>query len=243
MRASGYLTTNGSFNSTSGSPSLAGDMDSATVYAFLSDLNGTNDGGSSGEKNCGNPAYRYGGVLWLTATSTATINWGAWTANANSAVCYPVYGSRDYMHANWGTTCNWSAGGSPGINYRVLSISLSPANIKYQADATLDGTGDFEFVWDSCSTFYQSAASTGKVVKTGIPKGARTTPSGTRRRRAGSRGRTAAACSPRMGRTPRSRSCTTPATRPCRPSRPPGRTSSSPATRSGSSRTWPAAWC
>ena len=173
-RATGYLTANGNYNSGGSGPSIidssTGDINSATVYAYLSALEGTNDGGSSGDKNCGNPVYRYGGVLWLTNSTTARINWGAWTANGNSSACYPLYGSNDYMHANWGTACSWSPGGSPGINYRVLSISLSPANLEYRNDASLNDAGDFEFVWDSCSTFYQDSANTGKVVKTGIPK-------------------------------------------------------------------------
>jgi len=169
-RATGWLTTNGSYNSNGSGPAHAGDINSATVYAYISNLEGTNDGGSSGDKDCGNPVYRYGGVLWLTNTTTASINWGAFTANGNSSNCYLIYGTNDYMHANWGTTCAWAAGGNPGINYRVLSISLSPANISYDNDIALNGTGDFEFVWDSCSTFYQSSANTGKVTKTGVPK-------------------------------------------------------------------------
>ena len=168
-RATGYLTANGTYNGTSG-PAQAGDINSATVYAYISTLNGTNDGGSSGDKDCGNPVYRYGGLLWLTNTTTATINWGAFTANGNSSACYLVYGTNDYMHANWGTTCVWAAGGNPGINYRVLSIALSPANLHFDNDIALDTAGDFEFVWDSCSTFYQSSANTGKVTKTGVPK-------------------------------------------------------------------------
>ena len=172
-RASGYLTANGNYNSTGTGPTMinstTGGVSSATVYAFISDLNGTNDGGSSGEKSCGNPVYRYGGLLWMTSTTQATINWGAFTANGSSSSCYLLYGTRDYFHANWGTTCAWSQGGSPGINYRVLSISLTPG-IRYQEDATLDNVGDFEFVWDSCSTFYEGTSNTGKVVKTGVPK-------------------------------------------------------------------------
>ena len=57
-RATGFLTTNGNWNSTSGDPAMidssTGDINSATVYAYISQLNGTNDGGSSGEKSCGN---------------------------------------------------------------------------------------------------------------------------------------------------------------------------------------------
>jgi RHS repeat-associated protein len=170
-RASGWLTTDPNYNAAGGAgPSMAGDINSSTVYAYIAAFNGTNDGGSSGEKNCGNPVYRYGGVAWLTNSTTATLDWGATTANGNSSGCYPLWGTNDYVHANSTTTCVLTAGGNPGINYRVLAITLAPANMTYRRNTSLISAGDFEYVFNSCSTFYQDASGTGEVVKTGVAK-------------------------------------------------------------------------
>jgi RHS repeat-associated protein len=175
-RGTGYLTTNGTFNSTSGSPqkldsTVSGDINSATVFGYISQLNGTNDGGSSGQKSCGNPVFRYEGLAWLTNSSTATLDWGALANNGNSGACYPLWGTTDYLHANSTTTCAWSLGGNPGINFHVLSIALAPANQHYQRNASgLVNTGDFEFIWDSCSTYYQDVSGTGEVLNTGVAK-------------------------------------------------------------------------
>ncbi|MFI5040447.1 MAG: RHS repeat-associated core domain-containing protein, partial [Acidimicrobiales bacterium] len=65
----------------------------------------------------------------------------------------------------------WSAGGNPGINYKVLGISLAPANQQYRRNSSgLVAAGDLEFVWDSCSTYYQDVSGGGEVVKTGVAK-------------------------------------------------------------------------